>query len=234
MFKSDSFPLGPNGSFPKQRINSFGNEIAAPQDAYLGNVHAKLSNQEHDFHGSNEAVKHRFKHGKHLGEKNVDKHRPRYAPKSKLSGYDDEDEGLGFFKMWRKRKKRMPEQSQSDEAHAKNVKRKEEHWRWWQRKHTTQPAMISSTEPRMKDTLYRGEPLTGNKMPSVRDEDRLMTHGMVPIDSYAKEPLRPKMISTQSPETVMPFNVSVQSQQATHHGPPTFAKAFGFRRKFGK
>ena len=205
MFKSDSFPLGPNGSFPKQRINSFGNEIEAAQDAqdtYLGNVHAKLPNREHDFHGSNEAVKHRFKHGKHLGEKNVDKYRPRYAPKSNLRGYEDEeDENLGFFKMWRKRKKPMPTQSQSEEAHAENAKRKEAHRQWlekrkaWQQ--AQQPAMTSAIEP---------------------SKEPMMTHDMG---------MRQKYVDTTPVKQIGP-------NELIRQGPPSFAKAFGFRRNVKK
>jgi hypothetical protein len=66
-FGSDDFPLGPNGQFPKQRINSAGNEIFAPEDmeeAYGMSGVAKLPIRERDYNSSLNKVKGRMKYGR--------------------------------------------------------------------------------------------------------------------------------------------------------------------------
>ena len=83
-FGSDSFPLGPNGQFPKQRINSAGNEIAAPQDMeelYLESGLAKLPVRERDFSSSLSKVQKRMKNGRMMREgQDENKFRPRRMP----------------------------------------------------------------------------------------------------------------------------------------------------------
>lgn len=91
-FGSNDFPLGPNGSFPKQRINSAGNEIAAPEEMeelYDMSGVARLPVIERDFHSSLNKVKGRMKQGRIMrqeSDKDVDKFRPRHAAKSKVKG----------------------------------------------------------------------------------------------------------------------------------------------------
>lgn len=71
MFSGDDFPLGPNGQFPKQRINSFGNEIYVPdemEEAYGMSGVAKLPVIERDFHSSLSRVKGKMKRGKMMRE----------------------------------------------------------------------------------------------------------------------------------------------------------------------
>ena len=54
-FGSNDFPLGPNGSFPRQRIRSAGNEIAPPEmmeKMYEESGLAKLPVVERDYHSS--------------------------------------------------------------------------------------------------------------------------------------------------------------------------------------
>jgi len=84
MFGSDDFPLGPAGGFPKQRINSAGNEIHDPQDmeeAYLESGFAKLPVRERDFNSSLQKVKGRMKQGKMMREgQDEQKFRPRIMP----------------------------------------------------------------------------------------------------------------------------------------------------------
>jgi hypothetical protein len=90
MFGSDSFPLGPNGQFPRQRISSAGNEIAPPEEMeglYGMSGVAKLPVIERDFHSSLNKVKGRMKQGRMMREgQDVDKFRPRSAGKSKVKG----------------------------------------------------------------------------------------------------------------------------------------------------
>jgi len=81
MFGSDSFPLGPNGQFPKQRISSAGNEIAAPEQMeglYSASGGVRLPVVERDFHSSLNRIKGRMKQGKmmRIGQ-NAQKFRPR-------------------------------------------------------------------------------------------------------------------------------------------------------------
>jgi hypothetical protein len=84
MFGSDNLPLGPNGQFPKQRINSAGNEIANPQDMedmYDMSGLAKLPVRERDFHSSLNRVKGKMKMGRMMREdQDEDKFRPRSMP----------------------------------------------------------------------------------------------------------------------------------------------------------
>ena len=103
MFGSDSFPLGPNGQFPRKRVNSFDVRLIPPvsmQDTYLSghNTVSKLPNLEKDFHSSVSRVKMRTKHGVPIRtmrrHNDVDRFRPRFGPKSLLSGYDVEYEGM--------------------------------------------------------------------------------------------------------------------------------------------
>lgn len=96
-FGSNDFPLGPNGKFPKQRISSAGNEIADPhemEEMYSMTGLAKLPAVEKDYHSSVGKVKDRMKTGKpHKSAEaydDVDKYRPKYAPKSSLRKYDAE------------------------------------------------------------------------------------------------------------------------------------------------
>jgi len=92
MFKSDDFPLGPNGQFPKQRIATYGNPLIPPvsmQDTYLSgnNTVSRMPSIEKDFTSSNRKVKDRMKYGMAMrrgGVPTVDLFRPRYAPKSRL------------------------------------------------------------------------------------------------------------------------------------------------------
>lgn len=98
-FGSENLPLGPNGQFPKQRINSYGNEIVPPEDmeqTYLSCGLAKLPVVEKDYHSSVSKVKDRMKQGKphkHSDEyRDIDRFRPRYAPPSSLRHALGEDE----------------------------------------------------------------------------------------------------------------------------------------------
>lgn len=111
MFGSDSFPLGPNGQFPRQRIGSAGNEIAPPErmeEMYSRNRYAKLPVTEKDYHSSVNKVKGSMKYGRMIrGEES--EFRPRYAPKSRVqqSMGEYEDDGLGFGKKFRKKFKKL-------------------------------------------------------------------------------------------------------------------------------
>lgn len=88
MFGSDNFPLGPNGQFPKKRMNSFGRMLipgVSAQDTYLngGSSVSKLPNLERDFNQSNQKVKGRLTREAKIirgGFKGVNRFRPRYAP----------------------------------------------------------------------------------------------------------------------------------------------------------
>ena len=84
MFGSDSYPLGPNGQYPKQRIKSAGNEIAASEDMedmYLGNAFAKLPVRERDFKSSLNKVQNRMKQGRMMREGQDElKFQPRRMP----------------------------------------------------------------------------------------------------------------------------------------------------------
>lgn len=87
-FGSDSFPLGPAGGFPRQRIRSFGNRLipgVSMQDTYLsgGSSVSKLPNLERDFNASNQKVKNRLTREAKVirgGYKGVNRFRPRFAP----------------------------------------------------------------------------------------------------------------------------------------------------------
>lgn len=82
MYGSDSFPLGPAGGFPKQRISNAGNELAPPEDmdeVYLGAM-AKLPGREKDFHSSLNKVKGRMKVGKMMRE---DQDERKFTPRAK-------------------------------------------------------------------------------------------------------------------------------------------------------
>jgi len=100
MFGSDSFPLGPNNRFPKQRISSYGVVMIPPvsmQDTYLSghNTVARLPNTEKDFHSSVNKAKRRMKNGMAIrrgGIPTVELFRPRYAPQSRLGEEDREIE----------------------------------------------------------------------------------------------------------------------------------------------
>jgi len=104
MFGSDDFPLGPNGKFPRQRINSAGNEIADPDEMegmYGMSGVARLPVVERDFHSSLDRVKGKMKQGRIMRQgQDEDKFTPRYA----LEG--DDDDGLGKSR-WKKRFKKM-------------------------------------------------------------------------------------------------------------------------------
>jgi hypothetical protein len=83
MFGSDNFPLGPNGQFPKQRISSAGNEIAAPEEIeemYGMSGVAKLPVRERDYHSSVNKVKGRMKVGRMMRE---DQDEQQFRPRSK-------------------------------------------------------------------------------------------------------------------------------------------------------
>ena len=111
MFGSDSFPLGPNGSFPKQRIYDAGNEIATPADmeeVYGMSGVAKLPVQERDFHSSIARVKNKMKKGKMMREgQDEQKFRPRsknrlqetnvlsYGPMFKINNLEEDYQKSG-------------------------------------------------------------------------------------------------------------------------------------------
>ena len=113
-FGSNDFPLGPNGQFPKQRIRSAGNEVFAPErmeEAYEGCGLAKLPSTEKDYDSSVRKVQSRMKMGKpHKNSEaydDLDKFRPKYAPKSSLrhaGGGDD----MGDDEWLKRRKQRFP------------------------------------------------------------------------------------------------------------------------------
>jgi hypothetical protein len=119
MFSGDDFPLGPNGQFPRQRISSAGNEIAAPEEmealyeeSEMSGV-ARLPVVERDFHSSLNRVKGRMKQGKRMrqeSDKYEDQFRPRYAAKGKLSRRESDGiEGLnGKFKPYKVFMSRQP------------------------------------------------------------------------------------------------------------------------------
>lgn len=106
MFGSDNFPLGPNNQFPRKRISNYGVNLIPPvsmQDVYLSghNTVAKLPSIEKDFYSSIQKAKGRMKQGKMMrGEvrhRDIDRFRPRYAPKSSLRhalGQEDIEEGM--------------------------------------------------------------------------------------------------------------------------------------------
>lgn len=82
MFGSDSFPLGPNGSFPKQRISNFNDQLpmADVEDVYDGNDLSKLPVRERDFHSSLNRVKGRMKVGKMMREGQDER---KFTPRAK-------------------------------------------------------------------------------------------------------------------------------------------------------
>lgn len=114
MFGSDSFPLGPNGEYPKQRISSYGNEIATPmsvEEVYGLSGSAKLPVQERDFHSTLNKVKGRMKQGKphkHSGAaeneyRELNRFRPAYASRLSLTNpYRIEDHSYGAKKKYGK------------------------------------------------------------------------------------------------------------------------------------
>ena len=86
MFGANGFPLGPNGQYPRQRINSYGNMIASPsrvEEIYERSDEAQLPVVEKDFHSSINRVKKSMKQGspnKHADSYgDVDRFKPRYA-----------------------------------------------------------------------------------------------------------------------------------------------------------
>lgn len=103
MFGSDSFPVGPNNRFPRQRVSTYGNQLIPPvsmQDTYLSgnNTVAKLPSTEKNYHTSVNKVKGRMKEGdvvrtryRHM---DIDRFRPRYAPPSSLRHALGQDEDL--------------------------------------------------------------------------------------------------------------------------------------------
>lgn len=68
MFGSDSFPLGPNGQFPKQRISSFDKTLPDVEEVYDESGMAALPVRERDFHSSLDRVKGRMKVGRMMRE----------------------------------------------------------------------------------------------------------------------------------------------------------------------
>lgn len=97
MFGSDSFPLGPNGQFPRQRIATAGNELIPPQnmeETYLRSDEAQIPQEmiERDFNVSNQRVKGRMRFGAVKHDEDVDMFRPRYAPPTRLRSHEDEGE----------------------------------------------------------------------------------------------------------------------------------------------
>lgn len=125
MFKSDNFPLGPNGRFPKQRVRTAGNELipaVSMQDTYLSghNTAAKLPSIEKDFHSSVNKVKGRMKQGEMMRDKNrhknSDRFRPRHAPKG-LRG-EEEYEGMEKDAIYDTSGQRMDEGEVDDSVGA--------------------------------------------------------------------------------------------------------------------
>lgn len=81
MFGSDSFPLGPGGKFPKQRIGTSGNVLPSVEEVYE-NANSRLPVVEKDFNSSIRNVQNRLMQGRSL---------------------EGESEGLGFFKRHKNR-----------------------------------------------------------------------------------------------------------------------------------
>jgi hypothetical protein len=95
-FGSDSFPLGPAGGFPKQRVVSAGNEIAPPelmQELYDSQNHAKLPVRERDYHSSVSKVN-KMKMGKKHRNAEMDSEDIKWLGR-KRPGVS----GVGFFGM---------------------------------------------------------------------------------------------------------------------------------------
>lgn len=119
-FGSNGFPLGPNGEYPKQRINRFNsvmNPIRRVEDVYRDSNEAKLPVVERDFNSSINKVKRNMKQGRIMREgQDVDLFRPRTAKKSKVKGDNwlrqrgNKFPGLGNIEidLW-KRPKRIAE-----------------------------------------------------------------------------------------------------------------------------
>jgi hypothetical protein len=121
MFSGDDFPLGPNGRYPKQRINSAGNEIAAPEEMeglYGNNGYAKLPVVERDFNSSLNKVKGRMKQGKMMRSEKRE-FRPRYTLKSNVQMDGDDTEGLGYEMVRYKDGFMYPSRSMSTRAGQK-------------------------------------------------------------------------------------------------------------------
>jgi hypothetical protein len=96
-FGSDSFPLGPAGGFPKQRIRTAGNELIPSEDmeeAYLESGLAKLPVRERDFHSSLNKVKGRMKVGRMMRE---GQDAQKFRPKSKKMFMVDRWERQGGY-----------------------------------------------------------------------------------------------------------------------------------------
>lgn len=121
MFSGDSFPVGPNGQFPKQRVKTAGNELipaVSMQETYLSgrNTAAKLPSIEKDFHSSVNKVKGRMKQGQVMRGRrrhgDMDRFRPRYAPKG-LRG-EEEYESMDYDPLYDSFGMRMDEGETDD------------------------------------------------------------------------------------------------------------------------
>jgi len=118
-FGSNTFPLGPNGEYPKQRVNNFNSSDIAPsnrvEDVYRTNRQSRLPVVERDFTSSLNKVQRKMKQGKMMREgQDEDKFRPRSAGQSKVKGDNwlrqrgNKFSGLdGLFLKKAKRTKRM-------------------------------------------------------------------------------------------------------------------------------
>jgi len=125
-FGSNTFPLGPNGEYPKQRISNFNSHDIAPsnrvEDVYRTNRQSRLPVVERDFTSSLNKVQRKMKQGKMMREgQDEDKFRPRFkmrkhlantnvlshGPRFKMSHLEKIDsnpgiEGLGSIDGWLK------------------------------------------------------------------------------------------------------------------------------------
>ena len=83
MFGSESFPVGPNGQFPRQRVRTAGNELVPPQnmeEVYWRSGVARLPVVEKEYHGSVNRVKSDMSVGRPNIHARIHKgFRPRYA-----------------------------------------------------------------------------------------------------------------------------------------------------------
>lgn len=93
-FGSNSFPLGPNGQFPRQRVGVFNNMIAPPnrvEDVYRGNGSVRLPVVEKEYVTTVERAKQRMKKGRIMRQgQRADKFRPKTMVN-----------GLGATRDWR-------------------------------------------------------------------------------------------------------------------------------------
>jgi len=123
-FGSNTFPLGPNGEYPKQRISNFNShDIASSErveDVYRTNRQSRLPVVERDFTSSLNKVQRKMKQGKMMREgQDEDKFRPRskmrkhlantnvlsHGPQFKMKHLEKTDsnpgiEGLGSIGAW--------------------------------------------------------------------------------------------------------------------------------------